>query len=109
MALEFSTIPDREGPAVYLMGHTGCEDEAKKLGEDIDALTDDAIQTVYLDVQSGNGAQIAEFYGYSLDQLPVVLIVQDDDTIYQAWQGIDLPAADVVAHYLEQLTGSSGA
>lgn len=109
MALEFTTIPDREGPAVYLLGHTGCEDQVKRLGEEIDAATEDAIQTAYIDIQSGNGAQVAEFYGYGLEQLPVVMIVQDDDTVYQEWRGADLPAADIVAHYIEQITGSSGA
>ena len=109
MALEFTTIPDREGPAVYLLGHTGCEDQLKQLGTTIDSLTGSTIQTAYLDINSGNGTEVAEFYGYVQEQLPVILIVQDDDTVYQSWHGMDLPAADVVAHYLNELTGSSGA
>ena len=109
MGLEFTTIPDREGPAIYLLGNRSHENTLTKLGEAVDATTPEETQTVYIDIDSGNGAQVAEFYGYTREQLPVVMIVQDDDTIYQVWQGIDLPAADVIAHYLNQLTGSAGA
>ncbi len=109
MALEFTTIPDREGPAIYLLGNKSHEDVLTVLGRAIDDITPDESQTVCLDIDSGNGAQVAEFYGYMREQLPVIMIVQDDDTIYQSWHGIDLPAADVVAHYLNELTGSAGA
>jgi hypothetical protein len=105
MGLEFTNIPDREGPAVYLLGTVPHQRRLTALGEAIDAATPDETQVVCLDIDSGNGAQVAEFYGFMREQLPVVMIVQDDDTIYQSWHGHDLPAVDVVAHHLGQITG----
>ncbi|MCA9331252.1 hypothetical protein KC957_04315 [Candidatus Saccharibacteria bacterium] len=107
MALEFTNIPDREGPAVYLLGAAPQLDQLTQLGQQIDAATPDETQVVLLDIDSGDGAQVAEFYGFMREQLPAIAIVQDDDTLYQTWLGIDLPAADVIAHYLNQITGAS--
>lgn len=109
MALEFTDIPDREGPAVYLLGNTMIEDRLKPLGEQIDKLTPDESQIVYLDVDGADGAKVAEFYGFARESLPVIMIVQDDDTIYKSWQGQDLPAVDVVAYEINLLTGSGEA
>lgn len=105
MGLEFTNIPDREGPAVYLLGAAPQLDQLTQLGQEIDAATADQTQVVLLDIDSGDGAQVAEFYGFMREQLPAVMIVQDDDTLHQSWLGLDLPAADVVAHYIEQITG----
>lgn len=109
MGLEFTNIPDREGPAVYLLGAAPHQRELVALGEAVDAATPDETQIVCLDIDSGNGAQVAEFYGFMREQLPVIMIVQDDDTLYQSWYGQDLPAADVVAHHLNQITGAGRA
>ncbi len=107
MALEFTEIPDREGPAVYLLGNVMIEDKLRPLGDEVDKLTPDETQVVYLDIDTGDGAKVAEFYSFSRESLPVVMIVQDDDTIRKSWQGQDLPAADIIAHELSQLTGMS--
>lgn len=107
MGLEFTEIPDRAGPAVYLLGNTMIEDRLRPLGEAVDKLTPDETQVVYLDIDTGDGAKVAEFYAFSRESLPVIMIVQDDDTIHRSWQGQDLPAADVIAYELNQLTGLS--
>lgn len=107
MALEFTDIPDREGPAVYLVGAASQMDQLAQLRQEIDMITPAELQVITLDIDSGNGSQVAEFYGFTREQLPVVAIIQDDDTLYQSWLGIDLPAADVVVHYLDQIAGEA--
>ncbi len=109
MGLEFTNIPDREGPAVYLLGGAPHQRDLQVRGEAIDAATPDETQVVLLDIASANGVQVAEFYGFTHEQLPVIMIIQDDDTLYHSWYGHDLPAADVVAHHLNQITGAGGA
>lgn len=105
MGLEFTNIPDRNGPAVYILGD-GTEATAQRMkqyGEEVDELTPDETQVVYLDSQSGDGLEVAEFYG--LTAFPCVLIVMDDDTLYQSWE-IQIPAADQVSYVLSQINGS---
>lgn len=109
MGLEFTNIPDRDGPAVYLLGTVPQQQQLNTLGVAIDAATPDETQVVLLDIDSGDGAKVAEFYGHSREQLPVVMIVQDDDTVYQSWSGLDLPAADVVAYTVGRITGAGRA
>ncbi len=105
MGLEFTNIPDRSGPAVYIIGDGSSMSEARlrQFGEEVDALTPDETQVVYLDPRSGDGLKIKEFY--SLQALPCVLIVMDDDTIYHSWE-VQIPTADQVSYTLSQVTGS---
>lgn len=72
-------------------------------GEDIDKLTPDETQVVYLDPSKGDGLEVKSFY--SLQYLPVVMIVMDDDTLYQTWAG-DIPRPDEVAYYLSRINGA---
>lgn len=107
MTLDFTSIPDRRGPAVYLLGLPPNEDTLRQLGQEIVAQVGGAAQVVYLDSESADGIQVAEFYGLMRESLPAVLIVQDDDTLYQSWAGTDMPAADVVAHYINEIVGNT--
>lgn len=104
MALEFTTIPDREGPAVYIFsdGTTQSEQLLKQLGEEVDKLTQETTQVVFLDHTRGDGLATKEFYG--LTTFPCILIVMDDDTIPQQWNGA-LPRADEVSYAISQITG----
>ena len=105
MGLEFTNIPDRSGPAVYIFGDGTTQTELRltAYGKEIDALTPDETQVVFLDPQRGDGLEVKEFYG--LLSFPCVLIVMDDDTINQQWSG-SLPQADQVSYALSQITGS---
>ena len=107
MALEFTNIPDRQGPAIYLVGMKPQLSHLTALGEEIDAKTPDETQVVLLDIDSHDGANVAQFYGLRREQLPVIMIVQDDDTMHDSWYGHSLPRADVVAHQLNQITGAN--
>ncbi|MFZ1249652.1 MAG: hypothetical protein WAQ24_05025 [Candidatus Saccharimonadales bacterium] len=104
MGLEFTNIPDRHGPAVYVFsdGTSQTEIRLKQYGQEIDALTPDETQVVYLNPMRDDGLRVKEFYG--LTSFPCVLIVMDDDTIAQSWQG-SLPQADQVSYTLGQIGG----
>ena len=105
MALEFTSIPDRDGPAIYILtsGSSQLEDQLTKFGEEVDALTPDETQVCLLDPNSGDGLSIKEFY--SLTTFPVIMIVMDDDTIYHLWTE-DVPQPSEVSYYLSQVNGS---
>lgn len=105
MALEFTNIPDRTGPAVYILSDAGVREEIEltKFGMDIDNATPDETQVVFLNVQKGDGLAIKEFYAVTV--FPTVLIVQDDDTIIQGWYG-QVPQLEQVVYYLGQATGT---
>lgn len=106
MTLDFTSIPDRQGPAVYLLGLPPNEEALRQLGQEITVATAGAAQVVYLDSASADGIQVSEFYDVTIESLPAVLIVQDDDALYQSWTRSNLPAADVVTHYINQITGN---
>lgn len=105
MALEFTNIPDREGPAVYIIGDGTAQLEQQLIafGEDVDKLTPDETQVVYLDPNKDDGLKVKSFY--SLQYLPVIMIIMDDDTLYQTWTS-DIPRPDEVAYYLSQINGT---
>ncbi len=107
MALEFTNIPDRTGPAVYLVGMSMLENRLTAYGQELDKATDEKTQVVYLDVRSKDGAQVADFYDIQESSLPAVLIVMDDDTIYKSWFGQDLPRPGDVAHDVKRISGHS--
>lgn len=104
MTLSFTSIPDQHGPAVYVFGNGTSQMEQRliALGKEIDQLTAADIQVVYLDPNRGDGLRVKEFY--ALGNFPVVIIVMDDDTIYQKWEG-SLPQADQVSYAVSQAGG----
>jgi len=79
------------------------EHELARLGEEIDSSTPDTTQVVLLDVTRGDGLSIKEFYG--LTTFPTLMIVLDDDTVYQMWT-YSMPRADEVSYAVHQVYGS---
>lgn len=104
MALSFTSIPDEHGPAVYIFGDGTSQLEQRLIafGEEVDKLTPDETQVVYLDPNRGDGLRVKEFY--ALTNFPVVMIIMDDDTLYHTWDGT-LPQPDQVSYYLSQING----
>lgn len=107
MGLDFTSIRDREGAALYML-HTGNSVDLERLTrlKDDLAAAQDTHQVVLIDVQTPDGEKICEFYDIPLEQLPVAIIVQDDDSIAMRWDGNNIPesAADV-AYQLNQISG----
>lgn len=84
MALEFTGLPDRHGPALYLLDQNPGQDDALvALGTAVDDATDEDTQVVYLRAQSAEGQQVADFY--NVTQFPAALIIMDDDQVYHSW------------------------
>jgi len=104
MALEFTHIPDRNAPAVYIFGDGTLETEQslKQFGEKLDELTPKDTRVVYLNPNDGDGPSIVELYG--LSQFPSVMIVMKDETIEQQWDQ-NIPEPDEIAYALNQITG----
>lgn len=105
MALSFTSIPDRTGPAIYLLGDgtSQTEQALMQLGNEVDKLTSQDTQVVYLDPSRGDGLATATFYG--LTQFPSVIIVMDDDTVPHQWSH-HIPRYEEVTYALSQTTGS---
>lgn len=103
MALEFTSIPDRNGPAIYLLGDGSTQTKMTlvELGDQIDQATPDETQVVYLDPNSGDGLSVKEFY--AIETLPCTMIIMDDDTMPYQWHG--LPRPDEITYALSQITG----
>lgn len=105
MALEFTSIPDRHGPAVYILHNHSARLAAQftRLAEEIDALTPDETQVCLLEPSRGDGLAVKEFYGLTV--FPVVMIILDDDTVYQMWVS-DIPRPDEVSYALSTINGT---
>jgi len=90
---------------VYIFGDgtTQTEQRLTAYGEEIDKLTPNSTQVIYLDPRRGDGLQVAQFY--SLRTFPCILVVMDDDTLYQHWE-LQLPMPDQVSYVLSQINGS---
>lgn len=103
MALSFTNITDRHGPAVYLLGDSAqSNQQLQKFGGEIDELSGGKTQVVCLNVRGGDGLRIKEFYG--LRYFPCVMIVLDDDTVPHQWDHV-LPRAKDIIYTLHQISG----
>ena len=105
MSLSFTTIPDRTGPAVYIIGNglSQLDKQLHELGNQIVSLVNNDTQVVILDSSRGDGMKFKE--SYSLQFIPCLLVVLDDDTIARSWE-VNLPRAEEVSYVLSHINGS---
>jgi len=99
MALDFTNIPDRQGPAAYVLGD-GSSLQEKELQDYVARLnesTRNESQAIYLDSTRDDGLKVKEFY--QIQQFPCVIIVNDDDTLGTTWYGL-MPQPDEVRYEL---------
>jgi hypothetical protein len=103
MGLDFTSIGDKTGAALYFI-HTPNTLEIEsltRLAEDIRQQTPH--QVVLIDVNTPDGENIRDFYDIMPEQLPVALIVRDDDSVAQMWSGEEIPTtASDIAFQLDQ-------
>lgn len=106
MGLDFTSIKDNDGAAVYIIYNPSLSEarrfeEFKKevLGSQPNA------QVVLLDITSGDAEQVRDFYDIDPESLPAVLVIADDDTLQYQWYGAEIPAVDVVCYHLSQING----
>jgi hypothetical protein len=105
MALSFTNISDRQGPAVYILGDGSSHTESRlqMLGAEIDKATAKEVPIIYLDPRRSDGLKVKEFYG--IRRLPCVMIIMDDDTVPNQWN-TSLPRAEEVVYTLSHISGS---
>jgi hypothetical protein len=101
MGLEFTGRPDRLGAAAYFIsdGTARSEQELQDIARVVDESLPDEAQVVLLNGRVGEGASVVDFY--DLTSLPTVLIVMDDDQLYQSWQP-QLPSSSDVLYAMGQ-------
>ena len=106
MGLDFTSIRDNEGAALYII-HNPSVTERRRF-EDLQKQINESAptaQAILLDISSAQSEQVRDFYDIMPESLPVALLIADDDTVKYQWAGEDIPAADVICHYLGQMNG----
>jgi arginine repressor len=106
MGLDFTSIPDKEGAALYMLhnGNSIVLQQLTRLKDEIAATSQH--QVVLVDVHTPDGEQIRDFYNINADSLPVLMIIADDDSILYQWSGSSIPTngSDIV-YQLNQING----
>lgn len=105
MALEFTSIEDTHGAALYIL-FSGASQEQRRFERLIDDLkhAGSEHQVVLLDVKTVDGEKIRDFYDVQVDQLPAALVIADNDTIVHQWHGSAMPSASEIAYHLNRST-----
>lgn len=104
MGLDFTNISDRRGAALYYIHHGLHTEEqfAERLQRDVKASLPD-VQIVSVSVRSADGEKIRDFYDVMPEQLPVLLIVRDDDSLAGMYGSSDMPPTDQLAYILRSI------
>ncbi len=108
MALDFTTIKDAEGPAVYLL-HDGSHSQQRRLEEIADKIRAhrSKLQTVVISVRDPNGDKLQSFYSLPSAELPHILVVRDNDELAYHWSGQHIPTIDVIIHTANTISSPS--
>jgi hypothetical protein len=108
MGLDFTSIPDREGAALYIL-HTGNTLDLERLTRLQAEIANEANhQIVLVDVNTADGEQIRAFYAIELESLPVLMIIGDDDSILYQWDSSSIPNnGSDIAYQLNQIASDS--
>ncbi len=103
MGLDFTSIPDREGVALYII-HDGSSQEEQRWKEFVNRLQGmTQAQIVVMNSRDQDAQKIHEFYGLEDTEIPVLLAVRDDDQIAYKWGGMAVPPEEEIAHLLEEV------
>jgi len=91
MPLENTSIPDREGAALYVVSSpdTVTHEKLDRLCADVRANCTN--QVMLFDPNDNDARTVCDFYDVLPEQLPVGMIVRDDDTLVELWYGDDIP------------------
>lgn len=101
MGLDFTDIKDQPGAAVYLIhdGSMTSQGNMERLAQAVSGATSKQVLVIAADDTTGR--QILEFYGLTAKNY--VIIVRDDDQLFQSWNETELPNADQIAYAVEQI------
>jgi len=103
MGLSFVEGEDQEGAAVYMI-HNGSGFEERALENLKDELQRRGVrhQIQIFSSRAGDGEEILDFY--DIMQTPAVLIVRDNDELFQYWVGQQLPDPGTLAHMVNTVS-----
>jgi 3-deoxy-D-manno-octulosonic-acid transferase len=106
MGLDFTSIPDKEGSALYIIHNPSVTEERRfeELKKEINQSSPEA-QVVLLDISTADAEQVRDFYDIMPESIPTAFIIADDDTLQHQWYGEDIPSADVICYHLSQING----
>ncbi len=104
MGLDFTSISDNEGAALYVLSNASMMETRKFERLKSEIAQHCPHQVVVLNVRTPDGEKVRDFYDIMPETLPVAMIVKDDDSIAQQWSKDYIPAADVIAHHLRQIS-----
>lgn len=101
MALDFTSIKDSEGAAIFLIhdGSTVKQKQADRLYRELQKLT--RLQIVIVSAREQNGVKIRDFYDLTNEN--IILIIRDNDEIHALWQDPDIPSAQQLAYSANQV------
>jgi hypothetical protein len=73
---------------------------------DIKKTIENKIEVTYCDIEDEVGSALAERYEIEASELPTIMILEDDESIYKEWRGEDKPDAETIAYEVGLLTGN---
>ncbi len=100
MGLEFTTIKDMPGAAIYFISD-GTEVDKKmfhQLAADVSSRS--KLQCIVLEIKDKNAAAILDFY--DLRGTHFVIIVRDNDELHHVWSDGERFDASQILYYAEQ-------
>lgn len=100
MGLDFTTIKDQPGSAIYII-YDGTEVDKQKfemLTKDLSERT--KLQIVFMSIDDPNATEIIKFY--QLKGSHFVLIVRDDDQLHHVWSDGENFDASIIAYTANQ-------
>jgi hypothetical protein len=102
MGLSFVAEEDREGAAVIFL-YDGREMQRQKLDRIKSEIEQRGSQVYLLSTEDEDGEEVRDFYDIDSEQMPVGLIVRDNDEVVALWYGEMIPAVDQIIYQLDQV------
>jgi hypothetical protein len=90
---------------IYIIGPMMLSQKTDPFVAEVKSKVGDSIEVEYVDSDGQNGDELCEEFDLEQNQLPAVLILEEDHSIYKSWYGPDLPDSDQVSYEASQLTG----
>lgn len=104
MSIQQTYTPEREAVALYIISRPGMDFELERFTEAIDSATPADFVIGSIDAAGADGARMIELYGLDANELPAVLLLEVDDSVYQSWyDGVSFPDPETVIYEIKQI------
>lgn len=102
MGLSFTNQQDEEGAALIIL-YDGRELERQRWQRYSDAVTSRGYQVYLLDIGSEDGEEVRDFYDISIESLPTLMLVRDNDEVAGMYQSEGIPEVETIIYELAQI------